>query len=246
MCGERIGALEATLNRLAEMVEMLVAARGLASLALRLAVEKHKGRMAREWDKSMSQASEKAKVEAVLIAAEKWARKRVEQEQRAEEACMQPEKAVQVKKTARLAGTAERDRMVEATRVCTDGPAMVADAEKVVEAARVAMTLEREVVQSAAPVEIGGWQIEGGRKRKRVQVVSQLGRPVDGERRRSLQGDVTKVQALVGVANMAWGVVASPYTVHMGDKVLWTVRGVDVDMDSFEVVGIMVKNLEAI
>lgn len=54
MCGERIRALEATLNRLAEMVEILVAARGLASPALRLAMEKHKGRMAQGWDKSMS------------------------------------------------------------------------------------------------------------------------------------------------------------------------------------------------
>lgn len=45
MCGERIGALEATLNRVAEMVEMLFAAGGLARPALRLAVETHKGKM---------------------------------------------------------------------------------------------------------------------------------------------------------------------------------------------------------
>ena len=90
-CGERIGALEATLNRVTGMVEMLVKAGGLASLALRLAVEKHKGRMAQEWDESMSKASEKAKAEAVVKAVEKRARKRAEEEQRAEEARVQQE-----------------------------------------------------------------------------------------------------------------------------------------------------------
>lgn len=54
------------------------------------------------------------------------------------------------------------------------------------------------------------------------------------------------VQGLVGAANMGWGVVASPYRVHGGDEVLWTVRGVDVDMNDNEVAGVMLKNLEAV
>ena len=45
---------------------------------------------------------------------------------------------------------------------------MVAAEEKVVEAARVVTALEWEVAQSAAPVEIGSWQVAGGRKRKTV------------------------------------------------------------------------------
>ena len=76
---------------------------------------------------------------------------------------------------------------------CTDGPAMLAAAEKVVGAARAVTALEREVAQSAAPVEISGWQVAGGRKRKTLQVDAQLARRVNGERRRSLQGDMTKV-----------------------------------------------------
>lgn len=98
---------------------------------------------------------------------------------------MQPEKTVQVREAARLAATAERDRMVEAAKECMDGQAMVAAAHQVVEAARVVTALEREVAPSAAPVEISGWQIMGGSKRKTVQVVSQLGRSIDGEWRKS-------------------------------------------------------------
>ena len=122
----------------------------------------------------MCQASERVKAGAVVKVAERKARKRVEEERRAEEAHVQQKKAVQVKEAARLVETAERDRMVQAARVCTDGPAMMAAVEKVVEAARVVTTLEWEVPQSAAPVEIGGWQIVGGCKRKTVQVVLQL------------------------------------------------------------------------
>lgn len=54
--------------------------------------------------------------------------------------------------------------MVEAAEICTDGPVMVAAAEKVVEAVRVVTALEREVEQSAAPVEISGWPIVGGHR----------------------------------------------------------------------------------
>lgn len=136
--------------------------------------------------------------------------------------------------------------MVEAAKVCTKGPAMVAAAEKVVEAARVVMAVEWEVAQSAAPVEIGGWQIVGECKRKTVEVVLQLGPSVDSERRKSLQEAVTKVEGLVGVANMGWRVVGLPYMVHVGDEVLWTVQGVDVDMKGTEVMGVIFKNLEAV
>ena len=93
----------------------------------------------------------------MVKAADKRARKKAEEEQRAEEVRVQQEKAVEVKEAARLRATAERNRMVEAAKVCTDGPAMVAAAEKVVEPARVVRTLEREVAQSAAPIDIGGW-----------------------------------------------------------------------------------------
>lgn len=153
---------------------------------------------------------------------------------------------MQVKEAARLVVTAERNRMVKAAKVCTDGPTMVAAAEQVVEAARVVTAVEREVAQSAVPIEIGCWQIARGCMRKTVQVVSQLGRLVDGERRKTLQGDVTKVQGLVGAANMGWGVVALPYTIHGGDEVLWIVRGVEVDINGPEVAGVMMKNLEAV
>lgn len=54
-------------------------------------------------------------------------------------------------------------------------------------------------------------------------MVMQLGLPMDGEMRKSSQGDMTKVQRLVGAANVGWGVVTSPSTVHGGDKVLWIV-----------------------
>ena len=77
-------------------------------------------------------------------------------------------------------------------------------------------------------------------------MVSQLARPVDGQRRKSLQGDVTKVQVLVVAVNLGWGVVASSYTVHGGDEVLWTVRRVDVDMNGTDVAGVVLKNLEAV
>ena len=116
----------------------------------------------------MSQASERAKAEVMVKAVEKRVCKKAEEEKRAKEARVLQEKAVRVKEAARLAAATEKDRMVEAPRGCTDGPAMVAAVEKVVEAARVVTALEWEVVQSAAPVEIGRWQVAGGRKRKTV------------------------------------------------------------------------------
>lgn len=79
-----------------------------------------------------------------------------------------------------------------------------------------------------------------------VQVVSQLARQVEVERRKSLLGDVTKVQGLVVAVNLRWGIVASPYTVHGSDEVLWTMRGVDVDVNGTAVAGVVLKNLEAV
>ena len=92
----------------------------------------------------------------MVKAAERSVRNKAEDEKRAEEARILQEKAVQVKEAARLAAATERDRMVEGARECTDGPAIIATTEKVVEAARMVTALEREVAQSAAPVEIGG------------------------------------------------------------------------------------------
>ena len=123
---------------------------------------------------------------------------------------------------------------------------MVEVAERVVNAARMVEVLEREVADSAAPVEIGGWQIAGGKKRKTVQVVSQLSRPLDRERKKTLQEAVGKVQGLVGAARLGWGLVASPYTVHGGDEVLWTVRVVELEVNGSDVARMILRNLEAV
>ena len=120
-CRKKFDAIEATLDRVAKMVEMLGAAGGLATPATRLVVEKHEGKMAREWDESVSQAKERAKAEVMVRAAEKRVRKNSEKEKRAEEGQVLKEKAVQVKEPTRLAAVTERDRMVEAARGCTDG-----------------------------------------------------------------------------------------------------------------------------
>ena len=76
--------------------------------------------------------------------------------------------------------------------------------------------------------------------------MSQLCCPLDGEGRKSLQGAVSKVQSLVGAANLGWGLIACPYTVHGGDEVLWTVRGVGEEVNGMEVAGTVLKNLEAV
>ena len=245
-CMARISALEETLGRVEGMVKMLVALGGLASPPERLEVEKRRGQMAREWDVSVAKAGEQARAEAVVKAADKRVKKRELDDTRAEEARLRQEEVVKAKEAARMAAEAERDRLVSEVKGCGDGPEAVAVAEKVVEAARIVVELEREVAASAAPVEIGGWQVVGGRKRKTVQVVSQLGRPMDGERRKSLQGAVSKMQGLIGAANLGWGLVASPYTVHGGDEVLWTVRGVGEEVNGAEVAETILKNLEAV
>ena len=145
-----------------------------------------------------------------------------------------------------MAAVAERDRVVEAVKGCTEGPALVEAAERVVNAARMVEVLEREVADSAAPLEIRGWQIAGGKRRKTVLVVSQLSRPLDGEQRKTLQEAVGKVQGLVGAASLGCGLVASPYTVHGGDEVLWTVRGVELEVNGSDVARMIFRNLEAL
>ena len=246
LCLTRIAALQEALGRVEGMVKMLFALEGLASPAERLEVEKHKGRMAREWDEFITRAGEQAKAEAVVRAANKRVKRRELDDVRAEEIRLCQEEVVKTKEAARTVAEAERDRLVTEVRGGTDGPDAVAVAEKVVEAARMVVELEREVVASAAPVEIEGWQVVVGSKRKTVQVMSQLCRPLDGEGRKSLHGAVSKTQGLIGAANLRWGLVPSPYTVHGGDKVLWTVRGVDEGVNGTEVTRTMMKNLEAV
>lgn len=131
-------------------------------------------------------AGEQAKPEAVVKAADKRHKKREREDNTAEEARLRQEELVRVKEAAMVAAEAARDRLVGVVRGCTDDPEAVATAEKVIEAARVVVELEREVAAGAAPIEIGGWQVAGGRKPKTVQVVTHLCRPLDGERRRSL------------------------------------------------------------
>ena len=245
-CLARIAALEETLGRVEEMVKMLVALGGLASPTERLEVEKRKGLMAKEWDVSVAKAGEQAKAEAVVKATNKRVKRRELDDGRAEEASLPQEEVVKAKEAARAVAEAERDRLVAEVRGCADGPGAVAVAEKVVEAARMVVELEREVAACAAPVEIGGWQVAGGKKRKTVQIVSQLCRPLDGEGRKSLQGAVSKMQGLIGAANLGWGLVASPYMVHGGDEVLWTVRGVGEEVNGTEVARTVMKNLEAV
>ena len=245
-CLGRISELERTLGRVESMVKMLVALGGLAGPEERLELEKRKGRMARECVESAARAGERAKAEAIVKAADKRMKKRKLDDARAEEARLQQEGLVRVKEAARAAAEAERDRLVTKVKECAEGPEAVATAEKVVEAARMVVELEREVAGSAAPVEIGGWQVAGGRKHKTVQVVSQLCRPLDGEWRKSLQEAVSKVEGLIGAANLGWGFVASPYTVHGGDEILWTVRWVDKETNGSEVATVIVKNLEAV
>ena len=185
-------------------------------------------------------------MEAVVKAADKHMKKRELDDAMAEEARLQQEGLVRVKEAAMATTQAERDRLVTRVKECTEGPDMVVAAEMVVEAARMVVELEREVAASAALVEIGGWQVVGGRRRKTIQVVSQLYRPLDGERKKSLKEAVSKVQGLVGAASLRWGVVGSPYTVHEGDEVLWTVRGVDEGTNGTEVPKVILKKLEAV
>ena len=76
--------------------------------------------------------------------------------------------------------------------------------------------------------------------------MSQLSRPLDRERRKTLQEAVGKVQGLVGAARLGWGLVASPYTVHVSDEVLWTVRGVELEVNGSDVARMILRNLEEV
>ena len=72
-------------------------------------------------------------------------------------------RAPKANEAARVMAEAERDRLLTEVKECADRPGAVAVAEMVVEAARIVVELEREVVASTAPVEIGGWQVVGGK-----------------------------------------------------------------------------------
>ena len=155
-CLAKIAALEETLGRVEGMVKMLVTLGGLVSPTERLEVEKRKGRMAREWDISVAKAGEQAKAEAVVKATNKRVKRRELDDNKAEEARLRQEKVVKAKEVARAVAEAEQDRLVAEVRGCADGPGAVAVAEKVVEAARMVVELEREIAACAALVEIGG------------------------------------------------------------------------------------------
>ena len=159
-------AIEKSLGRMESMLGMLMAVNGLASPDERLAAEKRKGRMAREWDVSVARATERAKAEGLVKAAEKRACKKAAEDERAEEVRVQQEEQVKVKEAARAAAVAERDRVVEGVKGCTEGPALVEAAERVVNTVRMVEVLEREVADSAASVEIGAgrsWGVRRGR-----------------------------------------------------------------------------------
>ena len=85
-CGPRMEAIERSLGRMKAMLGMLMPVSGLASLEERLAAEKRKGRMARECDVSIARATERAKSEELVKVAEKRARKKAVEDERAEEA----------------------------------------------------------------------------------------------------------------------------------------------------------------
>ena len=148
------------------------------------------------------QGGERAKAEAVIKAANKRMKKRELDDARAEKARLQQGDLVRVKEAARGAAEVESDRLVTRVKKCAEGPDAVIAAEKVVQVAKMVVELKKDVAASAAPVEIGGWQVAGGWKRRTVQVVSQLCRPLDGEWRKSLQEAVSKVQGLIGAAGL--------------------------------------------
>ena len=198
-CSPRMEAIENSLGRMEAMLGMLMAVGGLAGPEERLAAERGKGRMVREYDVSVARATERAKAEELVKIAGKMARKKAAADERAEEARVQQEEQVKVKGAAKEAAVAERDRVVQAVKGRTKGPALVEAAERVVEVARMVEVLKREVADSAAPMEIGGWQIAGGKKRTTLQVVSQLGRPLDGERRKTLQEALAKYRVWWGL-----------------------------------------------
>lgn len=57
---------------------------------------------------------------------------------------------------------------------------------------------------------------------------------------------MTKVEGLIGAESLGCRVVASPYTVHRANEVLWSVRRVEVNINRTKVAGTMLKNLEVV
>ena len=121
-CLARVATLEETLGRVEEMVKMLVALGGQTSPTEWLEVEKCSGRMAREWDISVTKAGEQAKAEAVVKAANKQVKRREMDDVRAEETRLRQEEVVKAMEAARTAAEAERDRLVTEVKECADRP----------------------------------------------------------------------------------------------------------------------------
>ena len=48
------------------------------------------------------------------------------------------------------------------------------------------------------------------------------------------------------LANFVWKLVASPYTMHGGDKVLWTVRGVELELNASKITLTIMSYLDAV
>ena len=86
MCSPKIEAMERSMGRMEAMFGMLMAVNGLADPEDRLAAEKRKGRMAREWDVSVARAAERAKAEKLVKIAGRRARRKAAEDERAEEA----------------------------------------------------------------------------------------------------------------------------------------------------------------
>ena len=74
----------------------------------------------------------------------------------------------------------------------------------------------------------------------------QLCRPLDREKRKTLQEALSKVQGLIGAANLGCGLLALPYMVHSGDEVVWIVHGVNKGINGSEVAKTVLKNLEEV
>lgn len=170
----------------------------------------------------------------------------MDQDQRAEDCRVQREECIEVKKAAKVAATAEGDRVVEEVKGCTEGPGLVAAAEQVVNATRILVELARELACSVAQSQIGDWRVTRGKTRKSAHIVSQLGHPLDGDRRKSLQDAVGKVQGLLGTTRLQWGLVASPYMMQGRGKILWTVCGGELVVGGLEVARTILKNLEVV
>ena len=54
------------------------------------------------------------------------------------------------------------------------------------------------------------------------------------------------MQGLVGAASVVWGLVASRYTVHAGDEVLWTGSVIKLEVNGSDVGRIILRNLEVV